>query len=166
MIKEHTCECGTVFDGGPSARYCHSCRAERTRIADAASKARARRGLTRKLGSIDTCERCKNEYIVKGGLQRFCEDCQPIHTLEYDRETSLPFYREHKESINPVRNERRRLGMRNCDWCGKEHPISVGSPTTCSPECKRLLKNKKWNEWDKAKRKDDKHESQNPNYRA
>lgn len=44
--------------------------------------------------------------------------------------------------------------MRNCDWCGKEHPISVGSPTTCSDECKRLLKNKKWNEWSKARRKD------------
>lgn len=160
MIQDRTCrECGCSFRGGPRAFYCHSCRVERHRKSDRESKSRSRKGLTRKLGSKDKCERCGKTYTINAAIQRFCSDCKPIHTLEYDRETSLPFYHEHKDNINPIRNERRRLGMRNCDWCGKEHPITVGAPTTCSPECKRLLKNKKWNEWDKARRKDDLHES-------
>ena len=147
MIQERLCkECGCSFQGGPRAYYCIICRAERQRIASAKNKALARKGLVRKLGSADTCERCKKAYTVNSGLQRFCPVCRPEHTLEYDRGTSLPFYHDHKDDINPIRNERRRQGMRNCDWCGKEHPISVGAPTTCSDECKRLLKNKKWNE--------------------
>jgi len=152
MLQNRVCReigCGIEFTGGPRAYYCHSCRAERQRKQNLEYQSRNRRGLARKLGSTDTCELCKNSYTVNSGLQRFCPECQPIHTLEYDRETSLPFYHGHKDGINPVRNERRRQGMRNCDWCGKEHPISVGAPTTCSDECKRLLRNKKWNERDK-----------------
>lgn len=147
MIKEIICkECGCSYEGDHRSIYCIPCRYERQKRRSAAGKARERKGLTRKLGSTDTCERCKKDFVVKAGLQRFCEDCRPEHILEYDRETSLPFYHEHKTNINPVRNERRRQGIRNCDWCGNEHQITVGSPTTCSPECKRLLKNKKWNE--------------------
>jgi predicted DNA-binding transcriptional regulator AlpA len=146
MIQDRTCrECGCSFEGGPRAYYCQTCREERRRRQNTEGKAKARKGLTRKLGSIDTCQRCKNEYTVNSGLQRFCPDCQPQHTLEYDRETSLPFYHEHKERINPVRNERRRVGERNCDWCGNPYN-QVNSQLTCSDECKRQLKNKKWNE--------------------
>lgn len=153
MIQDRLCkECSCSFQGGPRAYYCPVCRAERQRIQNAAGKARERKGLTRKIGSTDTCERCKKHYVVNSGLQRFCEVCRPEHTLEHDRQTSLPVYYIRKDDLNPIRNERRRQGMRNCDWCGKEHPISVGAPTTCSDECKRLLKNKKWNEWSKNKK--------------
>lgn len=150
MIQDRTCrECICSFQGGPRAYYCHTCRLERQRQQSAKGKAKERAGLTRKIGSSDICEQCKKDYEVKGGLQRFCESCQPIHSLEYDRETSLPVYYARKDELNPARNERRRLGFRNCDWCGKEHPVGVGSPTTCSDECKRLLKNKKWNDRNK-----------------
>lgn len=152
MIKDHICrECGCSFQGGPRAYYCPVCRVVRQRQQNASGKAKERKGLTRKLGSIDICERCKKDYIVNAGLQRFCPDCQPIHALEYDRETSLPFYHQNKERINPVRNERRRAGELSCDWCSKPY-IQVNSQLTCSEECKRQLKNKKWNDWDKARR--------------
>ena len=152
MMQDRICrECSCSFLGGPRAYYCLLCRAERQRIQGAAGKARERAGLTRKIGSSDTCERCNNTYTINGSLQRFCQDCQPIHALEYDRETSLPVYYDRKNELNPIRNERRRQGMRNCDWCDKEHPIMVGAPTTCSDECKQKLKNHKWNEWNKSK---------------
>lgn len=145
-ILDRICkECSVAFQGGPRAYYCPSCREIRRKAQSAVSKARERRGLTRKLGSLDTCDKCRNDYIVKGGLQRFCETCQPIHAAEHDRITSLEFYRANTDKINPVRNERRRVGNRNCDWCGSEY-VATTAALTCSDECKRLLKNKKWND--------------------
>lgn len=108
-LQDRTCrQCGNTFEGGPRAYYCPTCRAERTRKTYAEYKRRKRQGKTRALGSKDTCERCGKTYTVKGGNQRFCPECQPIHTAEYDRRTSLEFYRKHKDRINPTRNQRRK----------------------------------------------------------
>lgn len=148
MMQDRVCRtesCGMTFQGGPRAYYCPSCRTERQRIQGLEYKARARKGLVRKIGSLDKCDRCNKDYTVNAGLQRFCEDCQPIHALEYDRETSLPFYHENKEKINPARNDRRRVGDRKCDFCGNTY-TQVNKQLTCSDNCKRDLKNKKWNE--------------------
>lgn len=147
MIQSRICQqCGHSFEGGPRAYYCPSCRVERQKITKATYRERKRKGESRSLGSKDKCERCGKEYTVESGLQRFCPDCQPIHTLEYDRETALPFYHQNKDRLNPVRNERRRVGERNCDWCGAVYVVTVGGQLTCSEECKRKLKNKNWNE--------------------
>jgi hypothetical protein len=146
MIQDRTCrECSCSFKGGPRAYYCPSYREDRKKQATREYNARKRKGQVRHIGSIDTCERCKKDYTVESGLQRFCPECKPIHTLEYDRETALPFYHENKDRINPVRNDRRRVGERNCDFCGKSY-IQTDRQLTCNDECKRQLKNKKWNE--------------------
>lgn len=109
MLLQRTCQqCNSQFSGGPRAYYCPSCRAERQRKQSAAYQRRKRAGNIRPLGSIDKCTRCGKQYTVEGGQQRFCPECQPVHTQEYDRETSLEYYHEHKARINPVRNERRR----------------------------------------------------------
>jgi len=155
MLQDRICKtCGATFTGGPRAYYCPACRAERARKSYRESKARARKGMTRKLGSLDKCERCGKDYEINSALQRFCPDCQPIHAQEYDRYTGLEFYHENKNQINPVRNERRRKGTRNCDWCGKEYTISPGNPLTCSLECQRLLRNKKYREIHYPRRKE------------
>ncbi|AUS03580.1 hypothetical protein ERIC1_1c34050 [Paenibacillus larvae subsp. larvae DSM 25719] len=108
-LLTRTCrQCGNTFEGGPRAYYCPTCRAERTRKTYAEYKRRKRQGKARALGSTDTCERCGKSYVVNAGLQRFCPVCQPIHAAEHDRRTSLEFYREHKDRINPARNERRK----------------------------------------------------------
>lgn len=144
MIQDRTCrECHQSFKGGPRAYYCPSCRIIRQREANRKSSARERVGLTRKLGSTDTCQRCRKPYKVSAPIQRFCPDCQPIHALEYDRETSLPFYHENKYRTNPVRNIRRQVGTRNCDWCGKEYLKTNASLSCETAECKRQL-NLKW----------------------
>lgn len=139
-------ECGTAFSGGPRAYYCPACRIERKKKTDLEAKLRAREGLTRKIGSSDKCERCGRMYIVNAGLQRFCTECQPIHAAEHDRETSLDFYHENKEQINPVRYERKNIDpKRNCAACGKEFEHGGTSRVTCSEECKRSYDNAMYN---------------------
>lgn len=113
MLLDRVCrECKRSFEGGPRAFYCPECRLERQRKSDRESKARSRKGQTRKLGSDDNCERCGKVYTINAALQRFCEECQPIHHKEYDRITSLEFYHENKDNINPVRNKRRKAERR------------------------------------------------------
>ena len=143
MLQKRICrQCGRSFQGGPRAYYCQECREERRRER---SRKYKQNGSARPLGSIDQCELCGKEYIVNGSLQRFCPECQPIHATEYDRATSLEFYGEHKARINPPRNERRRQGLKICEWCGNEFETHTVSKT-CSAECRRKLKNKKWME--------------------
>jgi hypothetical protein len=146
-LLTRTCrQCQAFFQGGPRAYYCPSCRAERTRKTCAEHKRRKRQGKTRALGSIDACERCGKSYVVNAGLQRFCPVCQPIHAAEHDRRTSLEFYREHKDRINPPRKLKRRKRSNICAICGNVFDPINGS-TTCSPECKRKLGNKHNREW-------------------
>jgi len=146
MLLDRICReasCGRSFKGGPRAYYCPSCRAERQRQQKADNKRKKRLGLVRAIGSTDTCERCSKLYTVNGGNQRFCPECQPIHAAQHDRETSITFYHDNKDRTNPPRNERRRKGMKNCEWCGKEFPDRVGSPKACSEECRKQF-NRKW----------------------
>lgn len=145
MLQRICKQCGRSFQGGPRAFYCTSCRMERKRIQKANYIHRRRMGNVRLIGSKDRCEICGKEYIVVGSLQRFCPDCQPIHAREYDQKTAIEFYHSNKDRINPVRYERRRKPPKKCAWCGKEF-TSHTRTLTCSVECRRLLKNKKWNE--------------------
>lgn len=147
MILERVCKtCGSHFDGGPRAFYCVNCRAERQKETNANYRARKRAGNTRPLGSKDTCEKCRNEYTVESGAQRFCPECQPIHAAEYDRETSLPAYHEKKEVTNPSRNERRRIGDQLCVICNTQFNPGGTARLTCSEKCARDYKNKRWRE--------------------
>lgn len=123
MIQDrvcHTTSCGKAFRGGPRAYYCHECRIERAKQNKIAYLKRKANGEARALGSIDQCERCKRDYNVNAGTQRFCEDCQLIQRLEYDAKTSIVFYHKNKAEINPIRNERRRIGLVSCVICEKE----------------------------------------------
>lgn len=140
MLQDRTCrECSCSFKGGPRAYYCVPCRTERAKLTNAEYRRRKRRGLTRPIGSIDTCERCSEPYTVEGGLQRFCPKCQPIHNAEYDRQTALPVYHANKDQINPTRNLKRRIRDNHCVICGNEFEPVNGS-TTCSSECKKVNK--------------------------
>lgn len=142
MLQNRICKtCDRSFEGGPRAYYCPDCRAIRTKETNNAYQKRKRKGDIRPLGSKDKCVRCDKDYTVVGGLQRFCETCKPVHALEYDRQTSLPFYHEHKERINPVRKIKRRKRGNLCAWCNKEFD-PVNGKTTCSETCRRQYVNK------------------------
>ena len=84
--------CGEVFVGGPRAWYCPKCRSERKRDQMAAYK---RNGAARPLGSVDRCEACGHEYIVTGGLQRYCQDCAKDELKKIDRQQSKEWNAAH-----------------------------------------------------------------------
>lgn len=145
MYQKRTCQtCGVIFQGGPSACYCPSCRLERQREQDRTFKRLKRKGQYRPIGCTDHCEKCGDEYRVTGGKQRFCPKCAQEHRIEYDRETSITFYNSHKERINPSRNERRRIGLITCKWCGTEFDAKKTRRVYCNPKCRRKAKNKQW----------------------
>lgn len=74
VVKDRICkQCGKTFPGGPRAWYCPECRSERKK--QQAAIRRQRPGPNRPLGSIDHCVVCGKEYVVKGGMQKYCEDC-------------------------------------------------------------------------------------------
>lgn len=147
MILDRECRaCCRGFRGGPRAWYCHDCRAERRKNAKAHYMERKRAGHTRPLGSIDKCANCGNEYIVNASHQRYCPECGPAMSAEHDRVHGLEYYHDNKERINPVRNERRRVGFVSCKECGKEFDPKHTCAVYCSPECKRKRYNRIWME--------------------
>lgn len=140
-IGTRTCKtCGKTFEGGPRAWYCPECRAERQKDADRRSKAAARSGKTRQLGSIDICARCGREYTVMSGLQRYCPECGP----QVAREKSAPAKREYaaKQRQDPEYNKHtNQIDGTICVVCGK--PFTATTPTnTCSPECAEIQRHR------------------------
>jgi len=147
MIQDRICkQCNISFTGGPRAYYCPDCRVIRQAETNIRHRSRERKGLARKIGDSDKCEKCDKSYEIKAGLQRFCEDCQRIHQLEHQRVTNLKSYHLHKDKTNPIRNLRRQMGPVKCWWCGKEF-IAHNTKLTCSPECSNKRKNHLWNIW-------------------
>lgn len=67
--------CGQVFRGGPNAQHCPVCRAERIAAQLRDYHRRYRRGLQRKIGSIDVYATCGATYTVANGPQTKCTDC-------------------------------------------------------------------------------------------
>lgn len=113
VVRTRACiDCGASFDGGPRAMRCPKCRvAEEKRI----NKLHKKSGSKRKLGSIDICQICGTEYIVKSGRQKYCPGCR--------REASLQWQREHKKEYNKkpevikARRERRSSRQKICVYC-------------------------------------------------
>lgn len=85
--------CGASFVGTPRALYCPACRAK---IKSQRDREHRRTGPARPLGSVDHCLRCGKEYVVRGGLQKYCADCTWIAQREADRIKSKEWNRTHK----------------------------------------------------------------------
>lgn len=134
-------ECGKSFQGGPRAWYCPDCR--KTREKERAARYR-KDGYQRPLGSTDYCRHCGKQYIVQSGLQRYCKECGEENRKLVDRRQSLNYYRQHKDAINPRRNERRRVPERMCVICGKlfrSHGRQIVCSEQCRPEWRRASDN-------------------------
>lgn len=145
VVKDRTCkQCGKTFLGGPRAWYCPECRSERKR--QQAAIRRQRPGPNRPLGSIDHCVVCGKEYVVKGGMQKYCEDCAKNAVAEKDRAAGIAYYRENKDAINPARYEKLRVKEKVCIVCGKTFDPHGLPAEMCSEECKRIRKRQKQHE--------------------
>lgn len=138
-VRTRICRaCGASFQGGPRAWYCPDCRAERAKAANRASKARARAGKTRKLGSTDICAVCGKPYTVDGPNQRYCPDCAQDAVRQIDRAQSRAWAEEHREDFLARKREQAH-GRKVCVVCGSQ--FYTGTTTvTCSPACAEVLR--------------------------
>lgn len=124
--------CGKEFLGGPRAFYCPDCRIIRTKEA----QKRFRQGKTakRKLGSVDKCELCGNEYIVTAGRQKYCsEKCQHEAGLLLQKEYKSAYNKETEQTKKKL--EKNSKKQKICEYCGKKFRSKVAS-NTCSDYCR------------------------------
>lgn len=131
VVRIRICQdCGVDFPGGPRARRCSDCAHKAQQETNRRHK---KIGTKRPLGSIDKCQRCNGEYIVKSGRQKYCLKCQ--------REASLAWQREHKKGYhkasgqNAKKQERREQTEKICVYCLKPF-VSSSSTNVCSDYCR------------------------------
>lgn len=137
VMRTRICkECGIEFTGGPRASYCTECRKERKKKADRERK--KRKTSARQIGSIDTCEICGKEYIVSGGMQKYCKDCSE-NAVKEKVKAHKKIYMQGRREINQERKKERKENRKICLICGRA--FQADTPTvTCSKECERKLK--------------------------
>ena len=107
VVKPRICrQCGAVFDGGPRAWYCPSCRRERAKESNRRKRAKGRKA-DRPIGSTDNCVRCGKEYVVRSSRQKYCPDCAYEGVREADRPMSRAWNQAHKDTYYPAKNAKR-----------------------------------------------------------
>ena len=130
-----TClNCGYEFVGAPITKYCPDCMAERKKEQAKESRKRAKLGTIRKLGSIDICSVCGNEYIVNGPKQKYCKDCAEEAYKEVDRIQGREWAANNMNYAQRNADRQSAIAPIVCVVCGKEfypHTAQI----TCSPEC-------------------------------
>lgn len=136
-LRDRVCTvCGITFSGGPSARYCPNCRKDRQREIQ---RRFHREGPKRKLGSTDTCVICGKQYIVEGGLQKYCPDCALEQYKILDNAKSREWQRENTTPAERKKTRQAATAEIPCAVCGKLF-APRGPSTVCSPECAAELK--------------------------
>ena len=144
VYRERTCKvCGEPFMGFPNSKYCPKCNEEHQQI-------RKRKynnyPSDRTIGSIDHCQSCGKEYIVKSGNQKYCSDCSAEKISEKAKIRARKNISQNKEK-NISRKKSHRGKRYVCKICGtifEKH----GAEVTCSPECKKELSRIRQNEAD------------------
>lgn len=130
VCKRICIDCGCSFDGGPRAKRCPNCGEEARKQTSAKFK---KIGPVRPLGSIDCCQWCGKEYVVRTGRQKYCSDaCSRSAVLEWQR--------KHKKATRTEKqNERKREIKSNrkkvCVYCKKIF-WSATATNLCSDYCR------------------------------
>lgn len=145
VYTERPCmDCGKVVRMHIKSKRCTACQRLANMAADRESKRRQTAGKTRKIGSLDICQRCGKEYTVTAGSQRYCPACAEAAWKENDREKAKAQMRENlkDEAYREQRNAKRRnvelqTAIRTCVICGKEFKPYSGRSMACSPECQK-----------------------------
>ena len=115
--------CGVCYMGGPNAKYCPSCRAEKQKEYNRAAKARKKAGKSILLGkTIGICAKCGNRFIYQGALQKYCKKCADEAIRENDRIKGRGNLRrtieKHGQRYADERNAARRVPLKHCKDCG------------------------------------------------
>lgn len=147
--------CGVTFQGGPRAWYCPDCRYERNLVRDREHK---RNGPQRLLGSMDKCVICGGEYIVSGGLQRYCPSCAPEAVREIDRAQARQWQADNMTPQERKDTRKAATASIPCVICGKLFAPTAAAKT-CSPECRAILSKRNTAQWERT------HKEQRNEYR-
>lgn len=132
VIRIRECvDCGIKFYGGPRAQRCPDCAYKRRRQTD--KEWRQRGGATRSLGSIDKCQRCGAEYIVKSGRAKYCDACKRVAELEWQREHKAEYNTRTKQHAK--RAERRTQQEKECIYCLRKFKSNIAT-NVCSDYCR------------------------------
>lgn len=135
VYQEKKCaKCGRKFLGFPKSKYCEQCaliaKKENKKIYED-------KGAKRPIGSKDICARCGNEYIIKGGLQKYCPECARQANLEKQRERKKAQREQKKRADTKKKTAEERIKI--CVYCGNEFNNTV-SGNLCSEECREKQK--------------------------
>lgn len=141
LIRECTCKmCGITFIGHPSSRYCPECSEERKKQL---RKIRNQKKPDRPLGSMDICQACGKEYIVKSGRQKYCPECAEEQIAKNIKAHKKEYRIKNQDKIRE--QKKNHLGQRYvCVICGKEfekHNTTVTCSSACFKEYKRIKQN-------------------------
>ncbi len=150
VYRERICRiCGQAFMGYPRSMYCPACSELRKREQ---AKKRGKKA-ARPLGSIDHCENCGKEYVVKSARQRYCPTCAETVVYENVKRQKRAYFEQNKERLSQHKEEMRKDGY-VCVICGKIFDKS-STTVTCSPECEAELLRRRRNQLDykRGKRK-------------
>lgn len=132
VVQTRICQdCGCNFEGGPRAKRCPACR----KIVSAEMNKKSNKHDTKRpFGSIDTCQICGKQYIVKSGRQKYCsQECQHEGVLKWQR-NKKPEYNKRPDVIQK-RKLRREQRRKVCTYCLR--PFWTNTSTSlCSQYCR------------------------------
>ena len=155
VVRQRVCTvCGRSFKGGPNAIYCPDCRTDRRRERERIYRERQKLGNTRKLGSTDICEVCGKEYIVTGGLQKYCTECSAEAIAAKDRIKSREWNRQNIDYDKQREDRQKATAPRKCVICGKEYIPDGGGSVTCSRECAAEHRKRQHSKWETEHREE------------
>lgn len=136
VYRQRICiDCGRTFMGFPRSKRCPECQDEVKRARD---RARRKTGPARKLGSADICEACGAEYIVSGGLQRYCPDCSAKEILKNTQAHKREYQQTYMaDESRRAEKEANRTLTKVCKICGKTFDTGHAD-VYCSEACRKI----------------------------
>lgn len=137
--------CGKVSERPIKSKLCEACQREKDKANNAAYRARARAGTSRRLGESYPCLSCGELYTLTSGKQRYCPRCAAAETTKNIRACSRA-YNAKKREEDPnyfIRHNKARPPkdtIRICPVCGNSFAASFHHRIYCSDECRRKKK--------------------------
>lgn len=155
VYRDAVCiDCGKHFYGHIKSKRCPECAAVARSRASREYQQRVKAGAVRKLGSMDTCQRCGKPYVVESGLQRYCPVCAPVAVKENIIAARTAYSKEHYTSEDRARMRKHETNIhRVCPVCGKEFASGTHYTKYCSDACRHQGELASWRKYNSKRRK-------------
>lgn len=137
--------CGKVSERPIKSKLCEACQREKDKANNAAYRARARAGTSRRLGESYPCLSCGELYTLTSGKQRYCPRCAAAETTKNIRACSRAYNAKKREEdpnyfINLNKARPPKDTIRICPVCGNSFAASFHHRIYCSDECRQKKK--------------------------